>query len=153
PKSGARVLDNKGGKPGQNGEGKREVEIGDLVPSELQGPPASRADGPLDAQRAPDEIPVMNEYQADFRDNNRRDAEIGTLDPETRRAKQKRENSGEGAAQRDTRPRRDIVIDKQDCCGVCADAEIKGIAKRDLSAISAKDVPRLRHGRIDQKQD
>src|SRR5262249_12499367 len=75
------------------------------------------------------------------------------LQPETRIAKQEGEGSRQGAAQRYPGPRRDAVIDKQDGRRVSASAEIEPVAERDLSAISAKDVPGLRHGGVNQKQD
>ncbi len=50
-------------------------------------------------------------------------------------------------------PRQHAEIDEQHARRVGADAEIERMTERDLSAIAAQDVPALRQGRVEQRQD
>ena len=151
----ARVLDRERDEPGDDAEGEGHVDVGQLRGrGELQGEPVVRpGDRPVDAGRGARPVPVVGEQEPGLGDHDGRDREVVSGEPEQLVAEGEREHRRDHAADQHAEDRQDVEPREEERRRVGADAEIERVAERDLAAIAAEDVPALRQGRVEERQD
>src|SRR5579862_131179 len=130
--------------------GKKDVVVWQLA-AERQVPPAAAGRRALQADRRADEGPGAGEDADQFGYRNGRHAEIMPGEPERRHADHDSECDGEHDAGRDAGERRPApqVVEQQRRVG--AEPEEHAVADRDLSGITANDVPGRRGDRREQE--